>query len=385
MPLDVSGYVPAGALVPATVNELVQQAIADAQAGKWPDWIPREGQQEVILLELLAAMVAADSAQLNTVTGVLTEIILQQYGLTRSPGTASTVNVQFTTTASPTDVQIPAGSMVVLDPGQGLDPVTFSTDTPLVIPSGSTVGTVSATAVRVGSEVNGITAGTQLQVLSALPFVDAAQTASQVQSGTDPEDDASFLYRASPRLSRLVETLVRPDQYTAAAIETVGVTRAITIDKYDADAGGTPGSDLGDVTVAVAGPGGAGLSQLALEDLRATLQAQSYVLLTVHTINASVVSVAVSVTVVPQAGFTQAEVQTNVSNALAAYLNPDAWKWGTKVYRNELISLVDQVIGVDRVVDVTKLGTNTTGADYVLPGVAPLATVGTVVVTVNGG
>lgn len=383
MALDVQGYVPPGALVPATVSELVAQAVADAQSGKWPDWIPREGQQEVILLELMAAMVAGDNAQFNTLLGVVTEIVLQQYGVSRSPGTAATVNVRFTTTASPTDVQIPAGSMVVLDPGQGLDPVTFSTDTPLVIPTGSTIGTVSATAVRVGSEVNGINAGTLLQVLSALPFVDSAQTASQVIGGTDVEDDQSFLDRTSPRLSRLVETLVRPDQYTAAAIETVGVTRALTINNYNSDAGGTPGTALGHVTVAVAGPGGSGLGGVALEDLRALLQAMSYVLLTVHTINASVVNVDVSVTVVAQAGFTQAEVQANVTTALGAYLNPDAWVWGTKVFRNEIISLVDQVIGVERVVDVTRLGSNTNGADFTLPGVAPLAKVGAVVVTVT--
>lgn len=383
MPLDVQGYVPAGALAPSTVNELVQQAIADAQAGKWPDWIPREGQQEVVLLELMAAMVADDTSKLNELLGVLTEVILQLYGASRSPGTASTVNVQFTTTASPSDVQIPAGSMVVLNPGQGLDPVIFSTDTPLVIPTGSTIGTVSATATRVGSEVNGINAGTTLQVLSALPFVDGAQTASQVQSGTDPEDDGSFRDRAAPRLSRLVETLVRPDQFTAAAVETVGVTRALTINNYDSDAGGTPGSDLGDVTVAVAGPGGAGLSEEALEDLRASLQAMSFVLLTVHTMNANVVNVDVSVTVIPQQGFTTSEVQSNVTTALDSYLNPDAWAWGTTVWRNEIISLVDQVVGVERVVNVTKLGTNTTGADYQLTGVAPLANLGTAVVTVQ--
>lgn len=383
MPLDVSGYVPAGALAPATVDELVQQAINDAQAGKWPDWIPREGQQEVVLLELMAGMVATDTAQLNTVTGVLTEVVLRMYGLNRNAGTAATVNVRFTIVTSPADVTIPAGSMVVLDPGNGVDPVTFSTDTPLLIPSGSTIGTVSATAMRVGSDANGAPSGSALQVLSALPYVDSAQTASQVQSGTDPEDDQDFLDRGTPRLSRLVETLVRPDQFTAAAIETVGVSRALTIDKYNADAGGTPGSDLGHVTVAVAGQGGAGLSSQALEDLRASLQAMSFVLLSVHTINASVVPVDVSVTVVPQVGYTQAEVQANVGTALNAYLDPDSWAWSGKVYRNEVISLVDHVIGVERVVNVTKLGSNTDGSDFTLPGVAPLADAGTVVVTVQ--
>lgn len=383
MPLDVTGYIPAGDLLPATVDELVQQAIADAKAGKWPDWIPREGQQEVILLELMAGMAAEDTSRLNELTGAVAEIILRFYGLTRSLGTTATVNVRFTVTAAPGSVVIPAGSLVVLDPSQGIDPVTFSTDTTLTIPSGSSTGVVGATALRVGSEFNGILAGVTVQVLSALPFVDSAVTTSEVVGGTDPEDSVTFLDRAAPRLSRLVETLVTVNQFTAAALETVGVERAITLDQYNSDAGGAVGSTPGHVTVAVAGPNGSTLSQSALDALETTLQSMAYIMLTVHTINANLVLVDVSVTVTALPGYTQAEVQGFVTNAVDAYLNPDTWAWGSSVARNEIIALVDGALGVDRVVNVTKLGTNTDGSDYTLPGVAPLAKAGTVTVTVT--
>ena len=58
----------------------------------------------------------------------------------------------------------------------------------------------------------------------------------------------------------------------------------------------------------------------------------------------------------------------NIVDALDTYLSPDTWEWGGTVYRNELIALIDQVAGVDRVVSLT-----TPATDLALTGVAPLA------------
>lgn len=382
--LDVAGYVDL-VLSDADTNTLVAQAIANARAGAWPDWEPREGQTELVLLELLAQIASELGYSLNQLPGYVVEVLLRLFGLSRDPGRPAQTTATITVTASPADVVVPAGTLLVLNPGLGITPVTFATDVDLLVPTGSTQGSVSATATTVGQDVNGTDAGTTLVVLSAVPYVDCAALASPVTSGTDPEDAAAFLTRGTPRFSRLTETLQLPQHYTAAALENPTVARAVTLNLFNGDnpAAGAPGTVPGHVTVAVAGGNGAPLTGLELDTLRSTLQAMSYVLLTVHALNATVTSLNISATVVAQPGYTPTEVQTNVATALAAYLSPDAWDFGGTVYANELVSLIDGVVGVSRVVTVTTPAG--VGADYVLPGLAPLPRLGSATTTVVAG
>jgi hypothetical protein len=376
--LDVSGYVEL-LLSDADTNTLVSRAIANAQAGDWPDWVPREGQQELVLLELMAQMVAELGYSLNQLPGYDAEVLLRLFGLSRDPGRPAITSVRFTVAASPAPVTIPAGTLVVLAPGFGLDPVTFATDVDLVVATGATTGTVAATAQGPGSGVNGVAAGNTLTVLSAVPYLDSAATAAVITSGTDPEDAQAFLRRGAPRFSRLTDTLTKPEHFTAAALETPGVKRAAT---YDLTTPGSPvGSTPGHVTIAVAGANGAPLASADRDALQADLQASAYVLSTVHAVDATVSALDVAATVTALPGYPAATVQANVTTALDSYLSPDAWAFGASVYRNELIALVDGVIGVDRVVSVTISGAGA-GGDYALTGLGPLANLGTATITV---
>ena len=392
--LDIAGYVDL-VLSDADTQTLVTRALATARAGRLSDWIPREGQTETILLELLAQIVAELGYCLNQVPGYVVEVLLRLFGLTRDPGQSARTQVTFTTALSSTAVTIGAGALVVLVPGDGGLPVTFATTDTVTVAAGDRAVTVAAAATGVGAGVNGTPAGTPLTVLSAISYVDAAVLAAEVTGGTDPEDSAAFLTRGTPRLSRLVETLVAPAHFTAAALETPGVVRALTVDRFNADAGtaaGAPGTVLGHVSVAVAGAHGSHLAAGDLEDLRAGLQAAAFVLLTVHVVNADIITVDVAATVVAQAGFSAADVRQAATVALGAYLDPDSAAWGGIIYVNEVISLLDGVIGVDRVVSIDALrptgAPGTPGApvtDLHLTGVAPLPRVGTVTLTVTGG
>lgn len=373
--VDVSKYIDL-TLADTDPTTLVQNAVAGAQV-TFPDWIPREGSTELTLLEQMAVMVDEDGYAINRVPGVVTEVLLRLYGLTRNPGTAPVVTVQFAVYGG-ASVTIPAGTQVVLPLPGGVDPVTFSTDTPLVVAANASSGTVTATGTTVGSTANGTGAGTALTLLTAVPFVDSAVTASIVTSGTDPEDDAAFLDRGAPRFTRLTDTLVKVEHFEAAAVETAGVARAVAYDNTSPHADFSAGADPGHVTVAVAGAGGAPLAQSDLDALTASLEAAAYVLITVHVVNATVTSVNVTTTVKAAPGWSAADVTTNVQAALAAYLDPNTWESGATVYYNELIALVDGVIGVDRVVSIT-----TPTGDLALSGYGPLARVGTITVNVQ--
>jgi subtilisin family serine protease len=69
--------------------------------------------------------------------------------------------------------------------------------------------------------------------------------------------------------------------------------------------------------------------------------------------NATVVPINITVTVTISSGNLASAVSSNVQAALDAYLHPDYWAWGSTIYYNELISLIDRVTGVDRVVSLS--------------------------------
>ena len=74
--------------------------------------------------------------------------------------------------------------------------------------------------------------------------------------------------------------------------------------------------------------------------------------------SAEVVSVDVETNVVALSGSDTSVVETAISNALAAYFDPNVWDWTKSVVRvNEVISLIDGVAGVDYVSSVVLGGT----------------------------
>jgi hypothetical protein len=88
--------------------------------------------------------------------------------------------------------------------------------------------------------------------------------------------------------------------------------------------------------------------------------------------------VAITASVTLASGFDEVITLQGVQDALRAYVNPLTWAWGGVIRRNEIISLVDRVDGVDYVVDVSVGGAP---GDYTIVGPAALPKAGTVTVT----
>lgn len=367
---DVSDLVDLS-LYDRTPADLLDQALADI-AAKFPGFTPRVGSTERVLLEAMALLVAETGYGINRLPGAVTEVLLRLYGVERSDGVAATATATFTV-ADDLGYVIPVDTRLRLDVAG--EAVTFRTDVALNIPFGDVAGTVAITAEDNTDLANGTAAGTALDLLDAVPAVNTVVLATPVANGDGPEGDVDYLERGVARLARLSDALVVPSHFTAFVLEDARVSRATTIDRWDAV--NALEAD-GHVTVAVAGAGGSALAAGVVAELDAAMEAKTRADLIVHTIDPTVTAVDVTASVRRLEGYTDAEVEANVEAAIEEWLDPDAWAWDATVRRFELIAVLDRAEGVDYVESVT-----VPAADVALAGVAPLADAGALAITVT--
>lgn len=325
---------------------LVAQAVTDAVT-KWPLWIPREGNTEMVLLELLAVEIAEAAYALNRLPALVLEGLMSLYGVTKSAGTKAGCNVTFT--ASDTlGHTLPIGTRVrVAD----RDAVTTSV---LTIPAASSTGTAAVEMVTATAAANLIPTGTVVVAVDPVSWLQSAVTASVTAGGTEPETDATYLVRAAQVLQRVSTSLVTAAQFTAHALGTSGIGRATTIDLYNPVASFSgPGSDLGYVAVAVTDPNGNVLTAPVKAALQADMQARCHAGLQVTVMDGAKQTIPVTVTVKRFLTHTAAQVQANVTAALQAFLNPAVWTWGRAVQPSDLYAVIDSAAGVDYVQTLT--------------------------------
>lgn len=371
---DIRPYVDL-TLFDRSAQEIVDVALADALV-KFPDWEPREGNTEVVLIEALGLEVAEAIFAINRLPGAVTEVLLRLFDLNRDPGAGPTTTVRFNLSDA-LGHEVPIGTTVRLDLGEDVGVVDFTTDVGLVVPNGAATGVVAASSDQATIVANGVAPGTVLELVDAVPYVDSVVLETAVAGGLEPETGEAFLDRGAQVLRRLVETLVTPDHFVAHALGFAYVYRAMGLDNYN-PAVGPVGANGGHVTIAVLGPGGLFVSAANKTALETDAESKAAANLNVHVIDPTLTPVDVTVEVLKLGTHDTATVAAAIDAALTEYLSPDTWGWGSTVYRNELIALIDRVPGVDRVVSIT-----VPAADLALAGVAPLATPGTFAITVT--
>lgn len=373
--LDLTDYIDL-ALVDQDPQDLFDAALV-LMRSTFPEWQPREGNIEVVLLETMAEMVAESIFTINRLPGAITEVLLSMYGIQRDIGEPPVVDFEFFM-AGTAGYNIPAGTSVTVEVGDDIEPVTFETDVELVIAPGLNKGTVSATGTTYTAEANGVPSNTLVESNEMLIYVEYIKTASVVTGGRNEEDDEVYLTRGVQRFQRLTDTLVLPKHFTAAAREFEFVKLATTLDNYDpagdGDNNGPVGNDEGHVTVAVYGDG-ENVSAPNKTILQNYFDVNSLAALTTHIINPTITSVAVTATVVFEPEADVIEVTGAITEALQEFLDPNNWSWGSLVRRNSLISIISNVPGVDFVQTLT-----TPASDVTLSGVAPLTTAGAITI-----
>lgn len=342
-----------------------------------PGYDPKEGHTEALLLEAIALQGSETIVAANRVPGAVVQALLVLAGVDQDYGAPPEATATFTFGDS-LGHTIPPGTRLYLPLGDGRT-VTFLVERPgLTVAPGGTSGVVSLIGDEFTAAANGLPAGTALVMADPLPFVDSVVLATPVANGDDRETDEQWRDRGVQRLSRLSDALVVIRHFRAAVLERAEVTAALAIDQWDPTSGNAPTEDDGHVTVAVLGPGGTALSTEAKDAIRADLESRAHSALVIHVIDVALSAVAITTSVVPLPGFVWATVQQAVVDALEAYFDPLAWTFGTTIYRNELIALIDRVTGVDRVVTVTINGSS---IDVTLAGTAVLPEPGVMTVT----
>ncbi len=372
---DISAYIDL-TLDDRSAGDLVDDALARA-AVMLPDWIPREGQTESVLIEALAAIGSELVFALNRLPSSTVQALLGVFGVTRDQGGPASTSLTFTVNDQLGHV-IPAGTRVSLDLGAAVSPILLATDHDLAIGAGQSSGTVTATATVYGTAANGTPAGMRAALIDAVAAVDSVITVAPVAGGRDAEDDSTYLARGLVAFTRLTSTLLRANDFEAFALGQPYVYRARALDLYNPASGNAPGGDVGHVTIADLGPAGAPVSVANKAALQAAAVASASAGLTVHVIDATITTVDVAATVRRFATADGGDVADAVTADLQTYLSPDTWGWSTTVRYNDLIALIDGSAGVDFVVSIAQ-----PPGDVALAGYATLVQAGQITITVQ--
>lgn len=348
--------------------QAIFDACLDAFEALAPDARVRNGSVEALLMEAMSVASADVIYALNRFVGAVVEGVLGLYEVPRFAGASASGVVTLTLDGTRT-LTVAAGQRL-LDPGTGLV-LQVTADT-----SGTSVSTLALPVETLlpGGAGNAITAGTAVGIVDAIPYAASASVTTAFGGGADAEDDAAYVLRARAVLARVTSSLVLPEHFVAYALEDARIARAAAIDLYEPPSG-TPGSDLGHMTVVVYGPG-AEVPVLVRDELRDAMAAISSAMLTVHVEPATVVSQAMTLAVHALPGYSTTAVGDDVTAALTAWCSPAVWPWGRDIMVTEIIDVAADVAGVDYVDSVA------TPAAMVTIAADELATAGTITVTV---
>lgn len=357
----------------ASEEDMLQLAVEYAQAAL-PEWRPKAGNTEVVLMESLAQMVTILAFAVQQVPTQLLEQLLRLYDIRRDSGAPTKAVVRFEVAGSDPLYEIPAGTRLRVEIESTGETVDFTTDGKLEIETASsTVGRQTATATVSGAAYNRIPAETSMSVVGNLPFVERVRIDQDTSGGRDEESDAAFESRAASLLGRLVSTLVLPEHFKLAALERADVGRCLVLDRYDPD---QPAEEtLGHVTVAVADAEGQPLTPTQKTQVAEALQSQAMASLIIHVVNPTYTTVSVSVDVTAAADADPDEVEAAVRDRITTWLSPGEWTWGGTVGQFALVSEVSQVPGVASVTAASD--------DQPLTGDAPLPELDTLTVNVT--
>ncbi|AYD81533.1 baseplate J protein [Arthrobacter phage KBurrousTX] len=370
---DVPEYEALNLLNYGTEPDLVAAATAYAMAAL-PEWQPRTGNTEMVLIESLAVMLGPEILAIQMLPGQIVEQLMKLYGVARNPGAPVTGRVQFTVTNSAPTQTIPAGTRLRLPiPGTG-ETVDFLTKDQLeIIVSEGTTGQVDVYSEYLGAVGNSTPGGTTMEVVDTLQFVEGVVTVGALSGGAGPEADQEFQGRASATLARLTSTLVLPESFQFAAASRPEVGRAKVFDLYN-PAQPLVNPAVGYVTVALADANGAALPGTVTADIASWLAGQALSSLKVSVIDPTYTTVNITVSVKASFGFTAAQVQANVAATLADWLNAKTWDWNPVVGQYAIVAKVAATAGVAEVTSAP--------ANIALAGKAPLPILGTVTVNV---
>lgn len=357
----------------------------------FPEWEPSEGNLETILIQTQAQEQSIERALAAETADEIFRYFGDLVGITPDDPTSATGTSTWTM-IDDSGYTIPAGTQVSI---VGLDgeSVGFQVVEDVEVPGGSTetaAGEVQLEAIETGTAGNDL-AG-DIELVDQLAYVTSAVLVDTTSGGSDGETDYEYLKRLTELLRLQAPRPILPDDFAVMARTLVtGVHRATAIDLYNAESEETDVPRC--LTVAVVDENGDACSteiKTAVDDL---LQSYREVNFLVFVIDPTYTEIDCWFTISIKDDYDQTEVESSAISAVEDYLSPANWglpdttgsdttTWvnSSTVRINELISLIDQVEGVDYVEQVwlAESGDPADTVNITLTGPAPLTQAGTV-------
>ncbi|WP_407308538.1 baseplate J/gp47 family protein [Desulfosporosinus sp. SB140] len=313
----------------------------------------QEVAQSEMQLDEVLNMVFAQSAAAN---GYSTQLDLRcgEFGLTRKPGTAATGEATFTgTEATP----IPLGTTVQTPGG-----LRYTTTAPGVIVGG--LATINIQAVNVGIAYN-VPAATITQIPTVISGITGVNNLSPIIGGNDVETDEALLQRLliqvqSPPTSGNVA------HYSQWALQVPGIGGAQVFPLWNG---------AGTVKVCAIDSNMQPLSDPLLTKLSGYVESQRPIGVIVTYESAAALPINISVNVVRNTAYTQAQIQTAVITEIWNYLKEIAFKQNYVSFA----VIGSLILATPGVTDYNTLTVNG-GTANVTIGSEQIATIGTVTV-----
>jgi hypothetical protein len=386
----------------------------DYLAEEIPDWNPRPGNVESILIEStgqIGAEVVDQAAQVPPVIFAYFGSWLLGIGLQEA--TPATATVAFTFEAG-IPVEVPEGTLLAAPNPDG-ESYVFQTDNAVRSDDPAPFDT-SVTALEVGAAANGCLGVAELiDVIDGVVSVTMTTTAG---GGADEEDADAYLDRLADALTILAPRPILPQDHATMARQIEGVGRALAIDLYqpgtnDNIPAGQPGGPLNVegapvlsgagannvarcVAVAISGPDGQPPTQTLMHAVWLTLDGAREVNFLEYVVPPTYTTIEVQATVVAYPGYVLAEVQAAAVEMMQTWLDPSGWGaeevgeeqgWSrqTSARLYEAVDYLNRAEGVQYVstVQLRKAGGAFAASDVALTGIAPLPFAGAITVTVQ--
>ena len=382
-----------------TDQDAIAEEVFAALAANIPGWAAHDGNLETWVVEAFSEV----GAEIRALAADVPASIFTTYGqlvLGIPPQLAVSSTGQATITAIDNQgYTLDVGATFALA-RSGDDLVAFASLQETTIPPGATTGDVPFAAVLQGADANGLTGAGQM--LDPITWVADITVTQATAGGVDAETPDAYLDRLTNLLRMVALRPVLPQDFAILALQVEGVGRAVAMNLYN-PADGT-WTNARTVTLILAQADGYPCAASVKTTVETQLEALREVNWIVNIIDPVYEPIDVAYDVVAFAGQDASAVMATCTANVTAYLQPAMFRLGALspaiaggevipppsgggttrrqfIYVNELVSLLDRSLGVDRVKTVT---INGTAADHQLATPYSLPEPGTITGTVEG-
>lgn len=321
-----------------------------------PEFIPVIGTVEDAVLQATSYMTYILAAGINRVPNGLMEGIIKLMGFSRREATFATGSALFTLSVN-TGTTIPEGTIIAYTTTIDNEVVaySFATTTDTIVPSGSDTVSIAIEATEEGQYPT-LLDTQQMILISSVPTILEVSLDADIVNGINSETDAQYFDRAAQFLSSINTSLATKRQlvnYIAANYPTVNISAVYDTTNSAGNLLFATAAAPGYVTIAVAQSDGTALGSTIKNALQADVAGKAIAGLNVGVIDITTFSCSIAVSIAVVSGYTPANVQASVADAIESYISPLGWDQEQTINPNKIVALIAVLPGVGYVSSVT--------------------------------